>query len=110
MIDTDKVLADFFQLRDSHYEKLGVNWSIDLRRDGSAYFSCFQRRSDAPKGNGAKALKELLDIADKNSIPVELFAQDRSDNGRLVAYYRQFGFEKTDRDFHGYPVMVRTHH
>ena len=94
-----------------HHSLYGVTWDLSIRDTHPAYFSCFYRYKETEKGNGAKALREVLDLADQFGLAIELFAQEQKDTpGKLVSYYEQFEFVKTGQywgDHNRYPIMIR---
>lgn len=100
--------AEIDKLRERHQDTLLVSWSIHDINNGKAKFSAFFRREGSPKGNGAKALKEVVALADKLGLELELFAQFRGNNPqKLVKYYMQFGFRRTGDNYGIFPVMRR---
>lgn len=70
-------------------------------QDGVIHLNAVERLKGARKGSGAKAVRALLDEADRVGLPVVLRASGtrkskRDDPAKLIDYYRQFGFEQVE--------------
>ena len=87
---------EYLELHKAHRQHLGVHWDIkDLTDYGLPYFfQSFQRGHGAPKGNGAKALREVIQLADQLGHELTLCTFGE----RLLKYYREFGFIQEPND------------
>lgn len=98
-MDTAEIRYQFRALREEHVSKLGVDWHMShYFSENNWYFSCFCRRdyySEArngpTKGNGAKALREVCELADKLGVTLQLDTVYE----KLYGYYESFGFANT---------------
>ena len=72
---------------ESKAQSNGVGIEIDPDTE-SLWISRIDRLSGAP-GSGATAIRDLIEIAEEYAMPIGLACQD----GFLVEYYAQFGFE-----------------
>lgn len=79
----------FAYLQGIHHEKYGVAWHTQSAGDDTIRFSSFHR-FNGEKGNGAKALKEVCDLADTYGVKVTLYTEFP----KLVPFYEKFGFVK----------------
>lgn len=88
-LDDSVVHSDVDQLV-SWSAKLGV--SIQVEIDDAIFISDFGRNCDdaSTKGNGRLVLDALLHIADRHQVRTE--TSYMSDEPKLGAYYRSFGF------------------
>lgn len=104
-----KIYEELDKLNERHRKVYSVNWSVHSIEDKEAKFSCFYRYGEVGrKGNGAKALQEVIDLTDKWGLNLTLFAQYKGNTPRkLVSYYAKFGFKLTGDNFGIYPVMKR---
>ena len=83
----------FLILLGRHIEKFKVSWDIANHGD-CLHITCFGR-FDGQKGDGAKAMQQICELADAYRIKLTLTA----DNKKLVDWYTQFGFEGKREDF-----------
>ena len=94
----------FKKLLDTHVAELGVRYTFSFRegwgpfrehlyfgsfgRRGAHYWRTYATEPEAPKGNGAIALREFCELCDRFKLAAQLFTNYRE----LDGYYRQFGF------------------
>ena len=85
----------FWVLREEHWQRYKVNWEVDMHDDGQvATFSCFGRSGfpgNETKGNGAKALTEVLALADEMKLNLHMWTVYE----KLIPYYEGFDFIQT---------------
>lgn len=81
--------TEYKDLAEAHLKHLGVHWDMMPSYRGlDNCFSSFTRNASAPKGNGARALREVIALADQLGHELTLFTSGE----KLTAYYQQFGF------------------
>lgn len=80
---------------ETHASSLGVEMVVEWQ-DERRRLTFLVHRRDAPPGNGARAVRRLVDLADEAGVEVCLDVLNSS--MRLVRYYWQFGFRICDGD------------
>jgi hypothetical protein len=88
----------FAALAFRHIRDLGVTWTMT-----AGYFASFGRHPTCRKGNGAKALHEICDLADQ--LGLDIFLDTRPE--KLIKYYEKFGFKYEGEDRWGDHRMTR---
>lgn len=93
-------MSDIQQFAQQVQEKLGLErFELDLDRRGNIELVMIETsRDDRRQGTGTAAMKALTDYADRTGALIWLSVADRdsqtgtTSRGRLVKFYRQFGF------------------
>jgi|KBSMisStaDraftv2_1062788.scaffolds.fasta_scaffold50011_3 hypothetical protein len=81
------MFEQFYALSIRHDRELGVSWSISPHAENEFMFHSFYRRGSR-KGNGAAALNEVCNLADRNNVTLRLWTI----YPQLHSYYERFGF------------------
>jgi hypothetical protein len=77
-------------MSDRHWREMRVSWQMGLRKPEGWVFQSFTNRG--AKGNGAIALRELCEFADRHRIRFSLWCV----HPKLFPYYESFGFVGRD--------------
>jgi hypothetical protein len=78
------------EMSDRHWRDMRVAWRMDMRKPEDLVFHSFTNRG--AKGNGAIALRELCEFADRHGIRFALWCI----SPKLFPYYESFGFVGRD--------------
>jgi hypothetical protein len=86
------LLKHIESMSDRHWRDLRVSWRMSLRCFGETGWTFHSFSNRGAKGNGAIALRELCEFADRNRIRFTLWCI----SPKIFPYYESFGFVVRD--------------